>query len=795
VQAPARMTYDTATGRKHVLLTRMATLANLRPRAILLTAFMVLICAAAFGAQVTRFLPAGGYDDPSSESAKANRILTDEFGITGMTIAFQIASSTGVDSAPALKAAKRVGNALKASPFINSVQSYWSNHSQAQLLRSKDGRSGLIVAQVAGDDSDAPRRAQTVADGVDGDYGDGVSVSAGGLAIAYSQSNLQSAKDLERAEMIAMPITAIILIWAFGNLVAATIPLAVAVFAIACTNAALRALNNFTDVSVLAVSLATPLCLALAIDYSMFIVGRYREEVSRGVLRDRALTRTMNTAGRTVIFSAATVGLSLAAMAVFPMYFLRSLAYGGLIGVAMSSVGALVVAPALIVVIGGRIDSRKLLSFLPAKWRSPVETAPSAESSNWYRLARFVMRHAVAFSIALIALLIGLGLPISQMKFAYPDDRVLPATATARQVGDDIRDEYPRNSTATVSVIVPDRGSLSDAQLSSYAAALSTVPNVLDVSGATGVFINGRRVQTATRAEAFTSNNSVYFSISTHADPTSAPAREQLSALKRIHSPVSVYFTGMAQESHDNAASIVSRIPAVLILIALSTFALIFLLTNSVLLPIKALVMNTLSLTAAFGAIVWIFQEGHLGGLGTSTFGYLPAQIPPLIFCAAFGLSMDYEVFVLSRIREEWNKSSRSRAGNGRAIAVGLSRCGPIVTTAAFIMAVVFAALMTAEVSFVRMLGFGLAVTVSVDAFLVRGLLVPAVMHLAGRANWWAPAILRRFQIGHDDPSDHLPDCPNGACSTELVDESAESAGRVSRRTSSADEPRGLDPV
>lgn len=739
------------------MLTRLASLANSTPRMILMAAVVILVAAGAFGAQVTTLLPAGGYDDPESESSRANHVLAEKFGVTGMAIVFEITSSNGVDSVQAARTATSVVRILKTSPNVNNVQSYWAGGLQSPSLRSSDGRSGLVVAQVAGNDSEAPKRAQVLADTV-GSGGDGSSISAGGLAIAYSQANAQSKEDLERAELIALPLTAVILVWAFGNLLAAAIPLAVALFAIACTNAALRALNEFTDVSVFAVSLATPLCLALAIDYSMFIVGRYREELARGSARDQALVRTLNTAGRTVLYSGATVGLSLAAMALFPMYFLRSLAYGGLIGVAMSSIGALVVAPALIALIGTRLDSRRLLKLIPARFRSPIETTPNPHESAWYRIARFVMRHAGVFAIAITILLVGLGLPILRINFAYPDDRVLPSTASARQVGDDLREDYQRDSTASITVVLPDRASASDSKLSAYAEELSKTVGVLDVTGPTGLYAGGKLVSGANNTTpSFTADRSAYFRVSTHADPTSEEGRQQLDELRSVPAPSSALFTGLAQQSRDNADGIVSAIPKIFLLIATSTIILIFLLTNSILLPFKALIMNTLSLTAAFGAIVWIFQDGHLGGLGTLAFGFLAAQIPPLIFCAAFGLSMDYEVFVLARIREEWSISSKSTADNSRAIAVGIARCGPIVTTAAVIMAVVFLALLTAEVSFTRMLGFGLAVTVLVDAFFVRALLVPAVMHLAGRANWWAPTFLRRFHIGHDGPRSGEP--------------------------------------
>ncbi len=636
-------------------------------------------------------------------------------------------------------------DALNSSPYASQVNSYWSypKDAGAAQLRSADGTSGIVIAQISGNDSEAPKRAQAIANEVVGEN-DGVVVLAGGPAISYSQVGEQSKLDLQKAEAIALPITAVILICVFGSLVATAIPIAVAIFAIAATDAALRLLNAFTDVSVFAVNLATPLCLALAIDYSLLIVNRYREEVSAGMSREDAVSRTIAAAGRTVLYSACTVALSLATMLIFPMYFLRSLAYGGLAAVLFSVVGALIVGPALIIVTGSRIESLDIRKPLRRMRVLPTPQPKALEASFWYRVAQLVMRYALPITIAIVAFLILLGLPFKNVNFGYPDDRVLPTSASARQVGESLRRNYPQNPVGAVRIVLPDSSDLSDDRLSEYARDLSLVEGVTGVSAPDATYVSGARVWGTSRA-AGERSSSTFLTVSTSLDPFSEEGKNQLAAFKDVQVPTETLFTGAAQQNIDNVAGIGSRIPIVLALIGLASFGLIFLFTGSIVLPLKALAINVLSLTAAFGAIVWVFQEGHLRGLGTTPTGFLAAHIPPLIFCVAFGLSMDYELFVLSRIRDEWLKSSRTTEDNRRAIAVGMARSGRIVTTAAFIMAVVFAAMMTAQIAFTRMLGFGLTLTILMDAFVIRALLVPAFMRLAGRMNWWAPDRLLRW--------------------------------------------------
>ncbi|SOJ56373.1 Trehalose monomycolate exporter MmpL3 [Mycobacterium simulans] len=730
-----------------MILTKLGALAQPAPRIVIATAVLFLLAAGIFGAPVSTQLPAGGYDDPGSESAKAQAILANDFHAGGMPIVFEITDPGGVDAPAARARAQTVLAALHDSRYAQQISSYWSASMSGlsepaitASLVSSDHRTGLIVAQIAGSDSDAPQRAHDIANPIVGTHGD-VTVKAGGQAIAYYDVNRQLRKDLTTIEAVAMPLAFVVLVWIFGSALAAILPIAVAVFAIEVTTAALRALSMFTSVSVFALNLASALCIALAIDYTLFIINRYREELASGKTTWQAIAVTMNTAGRTVTYSAVTVALSLVAMTIFPMYFLRSLAYAGLIGVSLCLIGALLVAPALLTLLGERIDkwdlrkpAYRLLGREAPKHKAPQETF-------FYRSAVLAMRYAVPAVLLVTALYVILGLPALGMKVAYPDDRMLPTTAPARQAGDTMRESFPLSGNA-IRIVIPSDEPAS--AVSGYALRLSRVTDVVSVAGPDGTYVNGKRVSTDSYGAAQTMGAS-YLTVSSSLDPYSSAGKAQLADLKNIQAPAPTLFGGVAQQNIDDVNAIVNNVPLAFILIATTTLVLVFLLTGSILLPIKALVMNMLSLTAAFGAMVWIFQDGHLGGFGTTTTGHINAEFIPFIFGVAFGLSMDYEVFVLSRVREEWLNSDRGSGANERAVALGLARTGRIVTAAATVMAIVFVATITSQVQAERMLGTGLAITVLLDAFLIRTVLVPAFMRLLGRANWWAPGPLRRW--------------------------------------------------
>jgi putative drug exporter of the RND superfamily len=512
----------------------------------------------------------------------------------------------------------------------------------------------------------------------------------------------------------------------------------------------LRLITLSTDVSVFALNLSTAMGLALAIDYTLLIISRYRDELAAGAAQDEALIRTVATAGRTVLFSATTVALSMAVLVLFPMYFLKSFAYAGVATVAFVAVAAIVVTPAAIVLLGPRLDALDVRRLTRRALRRPDPLHKSVEQLFWYRSTKYVMRRTVPIGLAVVALLLLLGVPFLGVKWGFPDDRVLPRSASAHQVGDQLRSDFVDDSATTVPVVIPDARGLTPGDLERYAADLSRVPDVTAVTAPTGTFLAGDRVGPPAAATGL-ADGSAFLTVDSSAPLFSQASAAQLDRLHKVPGPAgrAVEMAGLAQINRDSVNAITTRLPWVLGLIAAITFVLLFLLTGSVVLPLKALVLNVLSLTAAFGALVWIFQDGHLSALGTTPSGTLNANVPVLLFCVAFGLSMDYEVFLVSRIREYWLQSgaarparptaAAARAANDQSIALGLARTGRVITAAALVMSISFAALIPAHVSFMRMFGVGLSLAVLADATLVRMVLVPAFMHVLGRWNWWAP--------------------------------------------------------
>ena len=726
------------------MLQRIALLAIAAPRWVIAMGVVVMLAAGIFGVPVAKSLSSSGFQDPTSESARATQLLTDKFHQGDLQMVITV---TAPDSATG-PAARAVGldivDQLRRSPNVAGVTSAWTTPpAAAKRLVSKDGKAGLVVAGIGGGESAAQTTAKTLSDEITRDHPvgtTGIIVRSGGDAMVNAQINSQLQRDLLLMESIAIPLSFLVLVWVFGGLVAAALPVAVGLMAILGSMAVLRFITFSTDVSNLAPNLSTAMGLALAIDYTLLIISRYRDELADGADPNTALIRTMTTAGRTVLVSATTVALSMAAMVLFPMHVLKSFAYAGVATVAFAALAAVVVTPAAIVLLGDRLDAldaRRLARRLLRR-REPVRRP--IEAQVWYRSTTFVMRRALPLGLAVVALLLVLGAPFVGVKWGFPDDRVLPASASAHQLGDQLRNDFADNSTAAVTAVLPDADGLTSADLDRYAAELSSVPDVSAVSAPMGTFVGGARVGPPS-APTGVSHGSAFLTVDSTAPLFSDASQTQLDRLHAVPGPAGrpVDLTGIAQTNRDSVDAITSRLPAVLGLIAVITFGLLFLLTGSVVLPVKALVLNVLSLTAAFGALVWIFQDGHLGALGTTSAGTLVANTPVLLFCIAFGLSMDYEIFLVSRIREYWQSSGKTGADNDKSVALGLARTGRVITAAAVVMSISFAALFGAHVQFMRMLGLGLTLAVLVDATLVRMVLLPAFMHMLGRWNWWAP--------------------------------------------------------
>jgi uncharacterized membrane protein YdfJ with MMPL/SSD domain len=749
------------------MLQRIARLAIAAPRRILAIAALVMVAAAIFGIPAAKSLSAGGFQDPASESAQAIHLLTDKFGQSDQQLVILVTAPAGAQSDQARRVATDIVAQVQRSPGVFNVASAWAGpaatgsaangqHLLAAMV-SKDGKSGLIVANLQGGENGAQNYAKSIAAKVHAlPSQDGVTVRAGGVAMVYDQINRQNERDLLLMEALAIPLSFLVLVWVFGGLLTAALPICLGGLAIVGSMSVLRLLSFGTDVSTYALNLSSAMGLALAIDYTLLIISRYRDELADGSGPDEALIRTMATAGRTVLFSATTVALSMAVMVLFPMYFLKSFAYGGVATVAFVAVAAIFVTPAAIVLLGPRLDALDVRRLGRRILGRPDPVHKPVEQLFWYRSTKFVMRRAVPVGLAVIALLLALGAPFLGVKWGMPDDRVLPTSASAHAVGDQLRHDFADDSATAVPVVVPDVRGVRPGDLNRYAADLSRVADVSAVSAPTGTFVGGVQVGPPSAATGLV-QDSAFLTVASTVPLFSPASGSQLDRLHAVPGPAgrSVQMAGMAQINRDSVYGITTRLPLVLGLIAGITFVLLFLLTGSVLLPIKALVCNVLSLTAAFGALVWIFQDGHLGALGTTPSGTLVANIPVLLFCVAFGLSMDYEVFLVSRIREYWLTSVASRpptadkrtirADNDESVALGLARTGRVVTAAALVMSISFAALIAAQVSFMRMFGLGLTLAVLADATLVRMVLVPAFMHVLGRWGWWAPKPLMRL--------------------------------------------------
>jgi putative drug exporter of the RND superfamily len=761
------------------MLERLARLLLRRRVLVLVAAIAVVGLAGVFGSGVVDKLRSGGFDDPAASSTKAREALADVFHTGEPNLVLLATANHGtVDQAAATSGGLELTRRLAAERDVTEVQSYWTI--KAPPLRSNDGRQALVLARITGDDDAVQQRAGQLAGAFDRDGG-ALRVQLGGQARVYSQVSDQVERDLARAEGIAVPITLVLLVVVFSSAVAGALPLAVGGLAIVGTLLVLRLLAALTDVSVYALNLTTALGLGLAIDYSMFMVSRYREELRGGLEPAEALVATMRTAGRTVLFSAATVAVALLALLVFPLYFLRSFGYAGIAVVALAALGALVVLPALLAVLGRRIDSLRLPL---GRRRPPAEVGTGA----WHRIAMAVMRRPVPIALAVVAVLLVLGAPFLGVRFGLPDDRVLPASATSRQVADAIRSDFTARDADALQVVAADSGDPTrrTGEIAAYATALSRLDGVARVDALTGTYAAGHQVapaaatadgpgQAATGAAGqdgnagpatsgaasarFATSEATWLRVVPTVEAYSGAGERLVERVRALPAPFAVEVGGHSAQLVDTKAAIGDRLPLAVAIIAVATLVLLFLMTGSVVIPVKALILNLLSLSAVYGAMVFVFQEGHLSGLlGFTPTGTIDTSMPVLLSCIAFGLSMDYEVFLLSRIKEEHDRSGDTVS----SVAIGLERSGRIVTTLAALLAIVFAAFATSQVTFLKLFGIGAALAIVVDATLIRALLVPAFMRLAGRANWWAPRPLRllhdRVGLREDVPRRRIPE-------------------------------------
>jgi len=712
-------------------IARIAGACARAPKLVLVLAGVAFLVFGSLGGLVSERLSAGGFLDPDAESSQVADLLAAEHGVANMQLIFAVRDPEGVAGQRARGAAGEIATALRGDERVSTVTSY--TDPAGAILVSRDGTTGLVVAGLVADDNEAQTTARELADRLTGER-DGVTVLAGGQAMAFEEINATAEADLLLAEGIAVPITFLLLVLFLRSVIAAAVPVIAGVLAIVGTTGVLFVITFLTELSVFALNVTTALGLALAIDYSLLLIGRYREEISRGAPHEQALVSAMRHGGRAVVFSGVIVATALIGLWLFPITFLRSIGYAGVAVVALSVLIALTCVPALLALWGPRMN------------RKPQREAVPAEQTGLYRIARVVQKRPLVLALPVLAVLLLAGSPVLDLRLGLPDDRVLSTEAQSRQVGDIIRADFDQNMTGTVDIVLTDAPA---DRLGDYAALLSEIPGVTAVADPTGTYVDGAPV--GPPVGAIGPGGSAHLAVATDVDPYSDAGADLVEALRAVEAPGEARVGGLAQQSADTAAGISDGLVAAILWIAITSALLLFMLTGSLLLPFKALVLNTLSLAATFGALVWIFQEGHLDGLGTTATGFTVATVPVLLFCVAFGLSMDYEVFLLARFTEEWERSERTRADVDTAVAVGLARSGRVVTAAALLMAVVFLGIATSDVALMRALGIGLALAVIVDATLVRMILVPAAMRVAGRANWWTPGrlapVVRRVRI------------------------------------------------
>ena len=703
-----------------------------RRRILVATGLFVLIAGVVGGGGVFAKLKGGGFEDPSAESTRARQFLDDRLGVGDPNLVLVVTvAGGGVDATDITAQGMALTQRLAALTDVANVASYWSLGAPA-ALRSERGDRALVLARIQGVDDDAIKDRFIEVRKEIGESVGGLAIAYGGQLAVFDQVGTLIESDLAKAESIAVPITLVLLLLVFGSVVAASLPLFVGVVSVVGTFLALFLIGSVTDVSIFSINLTTALGLGLAIDYSLFVVSRFREELRQGFSPDEAIVRTVQSAGRTVAFSALTVAVSLMALLVFPLYFLRSFAYAGVAVVIIAMVASIVSLPALLAVLGHRVDSWKLI-------RRP---APEEGTGFWHRIASWVMRRPISVGTAAIIVLVLLGLPFLGVKFGLPDDRVLPRDNVAHVAADVLREEFTSNEADAFSVAVPVV--IDDAMLGTYAKTISALDRVERVDSRAGSFAGGTLVSAATAANARFDggDRGTYLVVVPTVEPVSEAGEALAHDVRSLAPGFAVLVGGSSASLVDTKAAITARLPIAGAWIAGATFILLFLMFGSLLVPAKALVLNLLSLSATFGAMVWVFQQGHLSGfLGFTATGTLDTTTPILMFCIAFGLSMDYEVFLLARIKEEHDRTG----DNTHSVAMGLERTGRIVTAAAALLAVTFVAFGTSQVSFIKLFGFGLALAVVMDATIVRGTLVPAFMRLAGEANWWAPEPLRRL--------------------------------------------------
>jgi RND superfamily putative drug exporter len=716
-------------------LRRLARKTVAHRKGLVVVTGIFVIVAAFFGGNVASKLSQGGFDAASEQSVHAADVLASEFhnGSDNFIILVH-ATSGNVDSSRVAAAGRALTGKLAAQPHMANVMSYWSLGS-ISILRTSNRQDALVVGRITGNQDEVTREEPMIATALTAHSRSNraITFQIGGFGPAFHEVDTVVERNLLHAEEIAVPLTLLLLFFVFGSLVSAAMPLIIGAVAVIGTLLELRLLNGVTPVSIYAVNLATVLGLGLAIDYSLFIVTRFREELNAGHDTATALEETMAHAGRTVAGSALTMAAAASALLVFPLVFLRSFAYSGIAVVLLAGGAALVVLPAVLALLGPRINSLTV-------WRRSVR--PPADGF-WSKTARGVMRRPVLVVIPVVVGLAILAAPVVHLRLGDLDDRVLSPADQVRQVDDTLRADFGQGQTDALQVVVPRTGHATLQQQAAYAVRLSMLPDVQRVDSSSGVYLHGTDVGgPASYLAQFRGKTGVWYSVIPRDDGLSSSGEALVRSIRAAPAPFGVLVGGLPANLVDSTSIIMHDLPSALLLVGGASFLILMLLFRSLFIPVKALVLSTATLAATFGVMVWIFQEGHLSKfLDFTATGTLIDTMPVLMFCVAFGLSMDYEVFLVSRMKELRDNG----LDNDSAVIGGMQQTGRIITAAALLMSIVFLSLLTSSIAFMKLFAVGLALAVLLDAFIIRGILVPAIMKLAGDACWWAPPFLRRM--------------------------------------------------
>lgn len=662
-------------------------------------------------------LSGGGYSNPNSDSARATKYLINTFHVKDPAVILEVKSSTSITDPAVIASAAALEKSVAGEPGVAKTLSYWSAGG-APTLASRDQKAAyLFIYSTESDPTNAKPLGKLIESKYDGTF-QGLRVYVNGIAAFNSALSEKISKDLALAEGISVPLIFLLLLFVFGGLIASATPLIVGVSAIIGSLAIIFIVSLATGVSIFALNLITGMGLGLGIDYALLMVNRFREELHHGKNVEEAIVNTVKSAGRTVFFSGLTVFITLAALTFFPLMFLKSFGYAGMAVVAVAVLAALVPFPAILALIGHRIDK-----FVVRK----SAITPKADG-RWARTARFVMRRPVAVVVLTITGLAVIASPIQNIVFSQADPRVMPASSPLAIANAMATQDFPGQEGNPIEFVIPNGTSL-EPQLAAYESKVATIKGIVRVG-------QEQVVGTTIRFSAVHSMN-----------PRTNEAQALITTIRAIPAPTGTLIGGVAADYADTQGGIAKTLPWALGWIGIGVLVLLFLFTGSIILPIKAVVLNILSLAAMMGALTWIFIDGHMTWLvGSFTNTHtIDTSMVILISVVTFGLSMDYEVFLLSRIKEEHDAGME----NVDAVATGLQRSARIITAAALLLAIAFAAFITSGVTNIKTLGFGVAFAVILDATVVRGLLVPALMRLFGERNWWAPKWMKRFSISH----------------------------------------------